>query len=553
MQEQFSFLENHWKASCVVEDEEDFVKRLFAEKIGTQDPKVFLNPKWEDLHSPWDLLGMKKAVMRIHQAIEKKERIMVFGDFDADGITATVILAHGLKRIGANVSYCVPDRVKDSHGLKTYLVDDIESRGANLLITVDCGINDHQVIDYAQEKGIDVIVTDHHQVKNNTMVSNAVAVINPHQVSCTYPEKNLSGAAVAFKLLQALSEDITDQHVFLQPYLELCAIGLVADCMPLSGEVRILTKLGIEALQDSSWPALQVLFERLEIEEVSAEVIGFQIAPRLNVASRLGNVLHALQLFLGDRASIPEQLDYLEDLNQKRKILTQEGTDQAYLQIQKEAGVQVLYHENWEIGILGLIASKISEKTHCPAIAITNNGEHLHASCRAPKEYDMMEILTPQASLLKRFGGHKGAAGFSMEGANLPAFKKALQTEKIIIKKPTMGYFSTVETSWIDLDLLSEQSALEPFGIGNSQPVYQLKNLIYEDIKFLGKEKNHLRIEFLTRGRNVWYSGFFMADIASKIMKDQSYDCLILASKNVWNQQTKVQFKLVDMRPSVID
>ncbi len=542
MKEQRSLRGKFWQSAPFLNEPECVKKRVFLERLGEDDESVWRQPSWEDLADPMQLKDLEKAVTRIKQAIATKEKIMVYGDFDADGITSTASLVHALKSLGALVSYRIPDRVNNSHGLKTELIEEIATTGTTLLITVDCGVNDRAEVEQAHSLGIETIITDHHKVDPDRWANNAFAVINPMRPDCSFPHKNLAGVGVVFKLLQALKNDIK----WLLPYSALVAIGTVADCVSLSGESRKLVQLGLKELNKNYWPGVLALLETKEL--ITAETIGFQLAPCLNAASRLGQVKHAVQLFLGSESGMSDRVEYLKQLNVERRTLSQTYAEQAKAFVQTEKAVQIIFLETCPVGVLGLVASRIVENLGQAVMVVTRhpNGA-LHGSARAPKNLNLAEALESTAHLLKAFGGHAGAAGFSLEETHFADFMEVMETWFSQIKTPPPELLIAAQTKpeWLNLDWKAWEDTLEPFGIGNMKPVWQLNQLPLTELKGMGKTKQHLRLTFDGTHEVV---AFFADDLFPLLKVGSHYDLAVQVSKNTWRGETKVQWQLVDVR-----
>lgn len=506
-------------------------------------------PETESI-DPFEMHDMDIACTRIYQAIEHKERIMVFGDFDADGITATVILVHALQRLGAKVSYRIPDRVKDSHGLKNHLIDEIAENKVDLIVTCDCGINDNISVKHAVSLGIDVIITDHHTPDKNRFPSDAVAVVNP-KLSPDFPDQDLSGSAVALKLIEALIREKKSAD-FLFPYYEMAAIGTVADCVSLTGENRRIVKTGLSYMKNSAWSGLQFLLEsnRVAPENINAQTIGFTIAPRINAASRIGDCFVAVQLFLGKESDHARRVEYLENLNNERKVLTTEGVEMAAVQIQGDKNCQVLFHEHWEPGILGLIASRYCEQLGQPIIASTLNNGKLSASCRAPQGVCMVSGLKKSADFFLGFGGHAGAAGFVAKPDQLDSIRESLQTHFSKYEMPT----PEVEIdAWIDVNLLDKKSAdfletLAPFGEGNPKPIFGMKDFGVSSIETLGSSGQHFKIYGKHCDKSIEILAFFAEGYIDNIRSEDTVDILIEFSQKYWRGQSQFEYKLVDIK-----
>lgn len=555
-----SYLGRIWNDS----DEFKSLELVFAkllQKLNLESHEAiseFLSPSLQGLHDPFLMDSMNRAVKRILKAIKAKERIMIFGDFDTDGIASTVILVDAIKNLGGIVSYRIPERNQDSHGLKKHLLDEIFQKKASLIITCDCGINDQEAVNYAKKLGMDIIITDHHESRKTSFPDQAIAVLNPKKEACNYPEKNLAGASVTFKLVSALAETVfkDPQEIaeFLGKYLEICALGQIADCVDLVGESRILTHFGLKQMKNSQWDGLQKMFEKMGLlpENLSAETIGYYIAPKLNAASRIGDVLIATQLFLGEKDRNFERLSYLERLNETRKQMTQKAILEAEAQIEKTKPFQFLIHDNWIPGILGLICSNLVEKLDQPIIAVRkrSNGM-LNASCRAPEGASIISALEScDKELFTNFGGHDGAAGFIAPSKNLVLIKDQLslyfeKNKKEISKTSIMGFLNPDVLTFNLSEFLNQMA---PFGAGNKEPVWGLRDLEVSDFLLMGKEKNHLRLKTRFENKELEFVGFFLGNFAEKLKKGKKIDVLFTISENFFRDKRRLQFRLVDVR-----
>lgn len=557
-----SFSGKSWTTAPSADNIESLIAQILKYRGLDQHENIndFLNPKISQLHDPFLINTMDLAVERIFTAISNQERIVVFGDFDADGITSTVILVDALKKLGAQVSYRIPDRSDDGHGLKTYLIDEIAEKNVQLIITCDCGINDQKETTHAASKGIDLIISDHHSPDIERFPHDALAVINPKCPPCTYPEKNLAGAGIAFKIVTALAqtffEDAEEIAEFLMPYLEVAAIGLIADCVPLTGETRIITTFGLEKMKTTSWPGLRKLLERSNIDpqNVDAETVGFYIAPKLNAASRLGDVFRATELFLGNDAQNFERLTYLEGLNEKRKILTKEHILSAQEQIKPDQAFQFLLNSEWKTGILGLMASHISDKMDHPVFAgIEKDNNTIAFSARAPEGYSIIDGLNNcDPGLFLGFGGHHGAGGFQAKKENAKKIRKSLETFFGQIKQEVapIPIEAILKPNTLNTELTEFLSLLAPFGMANQTPIFSIESVEITEKKFLGREKTHLKLLTSAEDQSLEFLGFFWGDFAEQIAIGKCYDICFTVSVNVWQGQKRIQLKLIDMRCS---
>ena len=542
------------------------LEELFSHILPNSD-ESFLQPRLKDLHDPLLMAGMDTAVTRIQQAIDEKERIMVYGDFDTDGITSTVILVQALRDLGGIVSYRIPCRVNDSHGLKNHHIDEIASKDVGLIITCDCGINDHQEVSHAKSLGLDVIITDHHDPDPERFPNDATAVLNPLQHNCNYPCKTLSGAGVALKLVQALQEaakqpsnqaakskhsSVTRSLGHLKTYLDIAAIGLIADCVPLTGESRTMAKLGLQQLKQTQWSGLQQLltFTDTDTNEIDENTVGFTIGPRLNAASRIGDVTRAVELFLGDSSKHLQRIEYLEQLNTQRKQRTEETLTQALKQIDETQSCQLLYHPEWEQGILGLVAGRIYEKIDQPVILARQAGEKIAASCRAPAGYSMITALRAIEDLLGKYGGHDGAAGFEA-----PLENKDLITQRL------HEYFLGQERAESEIKIQAALSAnlinyatadflqsLAPFGVGNQAPIFSFQQTKIISKQWMGQTENHFKITGIKDDQVFEFLVFFRPEWFSQILEESTVNIAFNLNESWWRGERQLKLKVVDLR-----
>lgn len=518
----------------------------------------FFHPTLSDLTDPNELSGMKDSVERIIQAVENKERIIVFGDFDADGITSTVVLVKALQNIGAIVSYRIPERNIHSHGLKNSFINEVKEKGVSLIITVDCGINDAEEVSHAKNLNIDVIITDHHEPDPKRTPTDAFAIINHHQ-DANFSHK-LSGSATALKLAMALLAEVYHDPQILaekiNPLFEIAAIGVVADCVPLVGENRIIAKFGLENMKNSGWDGLLKIFSENDIDtdEISEETIGFTIAPRLNAASRIGDVIHAVQLFLGNHQQNFQRIAQLETWNNERKKRTEEAVKHSRKQIEKGVACQVLMNDDWSPGILGLVAARHVEHLGVPVVACTIREDgKLCGSARAPENVSMIEGLHAVADLLGQFGGHDGAGGFVADKKDLQSIRKNIQkhyTKKKfkISKIPIEAWISPKE---LNDELLSFLNAFGPFGMGHPAPIFGFQNFIITQIFPMGADKNHFRFSGTMDGIKSDIVAFFAGHLEDKVRLGQSVDVAFTVKENYWKGKRRIQLRVVDMRENL--
>ena len=565
MKNQATFSGKKWAAAPELEKIED-IKQVLLERRGLtsrNEIETFLRPSLRDTLDPFEMAGMEKAVQAILASIDKGERIMIFGDFDADGITSTVILVEGIEKLGGEVSFRIPDRNVDSHGLKNYFLDEIASKKTKLLITCDCGINDKIQVEYAVSLGMKVIITDHHESDEAFFPSGAEAVLNPRQRGCHYREKNLSGAGIAFKLVSALaavrlpSEEIAD---FLDPLLEVCAIGLVADCVEMAGENRILAKFGLEKLKSTNWMGLREILDGEDARNINEETIQFLVAPKLNAASRIGDVLVAANLFLGKKSKHHSRLRILDGWNAERKVLTQQAFEESESQIDLKNRVQILFKKEWKPGILGLLASRWSEKLNQPAIAACERKDGLiAASARAGEGFSIFEALGAADQILGQkakwhFGGHHAAAGFLVESKYFGELSEILRAHfaSVPTPEPKIEPDCFLTNTLLNSELAEFLSFLRPFGSGNPTPIFGVKNFKISGFRPIGKEKNHAKIWGTLDEKPLECCFFFHADLFEFLVPNQTFDFLFTFSQNFWKEKSRLQLRAIDFRRSFL-
>lgn len=562
-----SVLGKNWK--IINADPGKNIVQKVLENRGLVDPdkvQAFLKTNYKKgLHNPFLIKNMYEAVERIKRAIEKKEKIMIFGDYDVDGISGTAILVHTLKLLGARVSYRLPHRVNDGYGLSIKFVDEFADIGVNVLITVDCGVSCATQIAHAKERGIDVLVTDHHTIPE-VFPDKAYAVLHPLQPGDDYPFKGLTGAAVAYKLACALLTDKFEKEErenYLYSLLDLASLGTVADLGPLVGENRIIVKYGLEALQKTRWPGLNYLKEVSGIApdtKLDISVIGFRLGPRINAAGRIDTPYYALQLLLYDEPNEKGKVlaEHLERLNQRRQQMVAKAIEEAEQDFAGRSGsdkIFIAWSPDWHVGILGLIASKIVEKYNQPSMILQDFGDYLVASARSPDTFNVVEALTQHKDLLENFGGHAQAAGFNIRKDKLPAFVEAMNQyakEKLPEQKAEQPLLIDCELNEheINENLLDFLEQMEPFGIGNEQPKFLLQNVTPSWIKKVGKESQHLHFQVSGDQRRFPVIAFKFGDQERLLNTAGKIDLVCYLNRNEWKGVTQVQLRAVDFKKS---
>ena len=460
-----------------------------------------------EIPSPWKMKDMERAVQILQKKITQKKKIRIIGDYDIDGVTATCILLKGLKRLNANVDTYIPDRVKDGYGMHEQLIDKALEDGIDTILTCDNGIAAAAEIEYAKKEGLTVIVTDHHDIPFRDtedgriwIIPKADAVVNPKQNDCLYPNKNICGAVVAWKLIWALYERLGIDSDEIWDFLELAAIATVGDVMDLQGENRIIVKEGLKKLSSTSFEGLKALIcvNNLEGAEITAYHVGFVIGPCINASGRLDTAARSLELLLADNMADARKLaDDLYDLNQRRKAMTEQGKEQAIQSIEEnnlgKDRVLVVYLPDCHESLAGIIAGRIREAYNKPVFVLTKGADGVKGSGRSIEAYSMYEELVKCSDLLTQFGGHPMAAGLSMEEKNVELFRRRLNdnctlTEQDLIPKIMIDV--PMPISYLSKKLTEQLKVLEPFGKGNSKPLFAQKNLRAVGIRVLGRNRN---------------------------------------------------------------
>lgn len=482
--------------------------------IGDEKIREYLLGTVDEIPSPWLMKDMEKAVDILKKKIQQQARIRIIGDYDIDGVTSTYILLKGLTRIGADVDTYIPDRVADGYGIHEHLIDRAEADGIDTIVTCDNGIAAAAEIQTAKDKGMAVIVTDHHEIpyreengERKVILPPADAILNPKQYDCPYPNKNLCGAVVAFKYITALYERFDVPQKELEDYYELAAIATVGDVMDLQGENRILVKEGLRRLKNTKNKGLQELIRANALEDarITAYHIGFVLGPCINASGRLDTAARSLALLNAQTKEEAAKLaGDLTALNQSRKALTEKGKEEAIQLIEttelKNDRVLVVYLPDCHESLAGIIAGRIREKYHKPAFVLTKGEKSAKGSGRSIESYSMYEELVKCADLMVQFGGHPMAAGLSIEEENIEKFRRQLNENCTLTEedlRPKVVIDVPMPVSYITKELIEQISLLEPFGKGNTKPIFAQKGLRVLDSSIIGKNKNVVKLKLL--------------------------------------------------------
>ena len=506
------------------------------------------------LPDPYLMKDMDLAAGRVALAMQRDEKIAIFGDYDVDGITATCLLTDFLRKCGADVVSYIPGRLEEGYGLNPIAIRQLHAEGVNLIVTVDCGITAVEEAQLCRELGIDLVITDHHECKE--ILPDAIAVVDPHRPDGGYPHKNLSGVGVAFKLAAALSGS---QEEVLNEYADMVCLGTVADVMLLQGENRVFVDRGLQSLRATHRPGIAALMQEAGCtpENVSASSIGFMLAPRINAAGRMGQIDLAVDLFLTeDPRQGAELARALCDLNRQRQAVESEIYDQAISMLPQGAVPEaiVLAEETWHQGVVGIVASRIAEEYCCPTFLICLDGEHGKASSRSFGGFNLFSSLRELSPLLESYGGHELAAGFTISRSQIPEFRSRIcQIASAYYSDDTprtvLDIDCSIQPELLTLSGIDSLSVLEPCGNGCPKPVLMMKNLTVERITPVGSGR-HLRLR-LRSGRYVLGAIFFSATAESaSIQPGDLVDVAFNPQVNEFRGERNVQMNVIDIRPS---
>lgn len=510
-------------------------------------------------YSPFLMRDMDKAVARIQTALTGGEKLAVFGDYDVDGITATCLLTDYLRSRGGDVVLHIPGRFDEGYGLSNEAIRALAEQGVTLIVTVDCGITGVGETDYANSLGVDMVITDHHECKDTLPA--AVAVIDPHRSDCNYPFKHLAGVGVALKLVLALGGNGREDALFAR-YCTLAAIGTIADVMRMEGENRAIVSRGLEMIDHSDFIGLHALLREAGLagKPITSIHIGFVLAPRINAAGRMGRAALAAELLLtADEAGAERMARELCELNRERQAVEQEIYAKAAEQMERlppdEKYALVLSSEDWHQGVVGIVASRLSEKYSCPSFMIHLSDGMGKGSCRSYGGFNLFSALEACSDLLVSFGGHELAAGFTIEEANIPAFRKKMNkyvrehTGKAIPVSSLAIDAELTRPALVTLDEVEQLSALEPFGAGNDRPVFCLRGALLESVQSVGQNR-HLKLR-LQKGHTSFEGIFFsIAAGAAHVAAGDRVDAAFYLQINEFRGSRGVQLQLLDLRPS---
>ena len=523
---------------------------LFSRGIKDEDSlSRFLAPSLDDLHDPYLLHDMDKAVNRIRRAIEQGEFILVYGDYDADGMTSASILKETLEQLGAECLVYLPNRFTDGYGPNASVYKYfIEQQGISLIVTVDNGVAGHEAIDLAQSMGVDVIVTDHHSLPE--VLPDAYAIVHPEHPESDYPFKHLAGCGVAFKLACALLEEVQVE------LLDLVAIGTIADMVSLTDENRIMLQYGLEVLRNTQRIGLQELFEIAGISssDVTEETVGFQLAPRLNALGRLDDPNPAIELLTGfDDEEVREIALMIQDKNEERKEIVQAIYEEAKSLVDPNKSVQVLAKEGWNPGVLGIVAGRLLEELGQTVIVLNIEDGRAKGSARSIEAVDIFEALNPHQELFIAFGGHAGAAGMTLEVDKLEALSELLEvyiTEKglDVATKNNLRLDEDLDIEALTIETVKNFERLAPFGMDHQKPVFYIRDFQVENARTMGAGNAHLKLKISKGSANFEVVAFGKGSLATEFAQVKDLELAATLSVNQWNGQTALQLMMVDAR-----
>ena len=567
-------IEPEWKFKSVNEDSVNQVAETFSlphtiarvmslRGINSRaESKDFFYPDINHMHDPFLMADMDKAVERILRAISDKKTILIFGDYDVDGTTSAAFLTLFFRSINVESHYYIPCREKEGYGISTQGIDYAKYIGADIFISCDCGINAFEKVAYANEKELDVIITDHH--KPDKTLPDAYAIVNPNRFDCTYPFKGLCGASVAFKLALAICEKGGYDPSYAWENSDVVTLGIAADLVPIQDENRIIVRHGIQQMKKKTNLGITALQKTggLLGKEITVGRLVFWVAPKINAAGRLGDASRAVKLLTTQNPVLAKEIaEELEVENNRRKGITLQITNDALYMVKTNCDLEnenaiVLGHKNWHAGVIGIVASRIKETFARPAIIMSLDDIESKGSCRSIRGFDMVDALRECKEYLTGFGGHPIAAGLSMNSGDFNSFKKKfiqvandkISTDDLI---PTIYVDSILNLEELNSRMIKFLNAMEPYGPGNMRPVFVTNNLSIDGIpKLLGRDQNTLKFSVKQNKTPFESIGFNMAEHYEKLILNAPIDIAYVVGENYWNGQRTIQLELKDVKLS---
>jgi single-stranded-DNA-specific exonuclease len=529
---------------------------------GYRDPaeaRRFFAPSLDDLHDPYLLKSMPEAVERVHRAIKQNEPILLYGDYDVDGTSSVVILKKGIELLGGHITFHVPHRLRDGYGMRSDVVEEAASKGVKLIISVDTGIRAGEVVRTASALGIDVIVTDHHLPEAE--LPPALAVLNPNRLDCTYPEKNLCGAGVALKLIQALLAGHPKRAAYIESFLKLVAIATVADVVPLTGENRVIVKRGLDGLRDVRNPGLRALLDVSEFPEgtaPSAREVAFRVAPRINAAGRMASASEVIELFTtNDPERARAIAAQLQDLNKDRQQTEAEITRMCLdLPVTDADTALVFVGEGWHRGVVGIVASRVVERHHRPVFVLGIEDGIAQGSGRSIPAFHLLDALETMPDLFSKFGGHRQAAGLTILAARIEEFRERFRAHAATLLTPedfirTIEIDAEINFQEIDDASVAQILSLAPFGFGNPVPVFVARNLEVASCDI--KKQKHVFVKLRQQGRVLQAKAWNWLDRAGEFQPGSRIDLAFTIEDDAYSAArgySPWQLMMKDVRPA---
>lgn len=540
---------------------EDFVATLLVQRgIETfEEARNFFRPSLDQLHDPYLMKDMDKAVARIELAISNEENILVFGDYDVDGTTAVSLVASYLKTHYPNVATYIPDRYDEGYGVSFKGIDFADDNGFSLIIALDCGIKSIDHVAYAKERNIDFVICDHH--RPGDVLPEAVAILDPKRNDCTYPYDELCGCGIGFKLIQALGQNRNETIEDLMPYLDLVATAIAADIVPMTGENRVLAHFGLQVINTDPRPGIKALIHQIKKNTLDITDVVFIIAPRINAAGRIKHGNHAVELLSEfDFEQAQHFASEIEKYNSDRKDLDKQITKEGLLQIETNQEQKrfstVVFQADWHKGVIGIVASRLIETYYRPTLVFTKSGDKLAASARSVKGFDVYNALDACSEHLEQFGGHMYAAGMTLKEENYLAFKEAF--EKVVeetihpdMLTPEISIDAEIDFADISPKFIRILKQFEPFGPQNMTPIFVSKNVKDTGYpKKLGADNEHLKL-FVKQNNSEGIAaiGFGLGNKMDLTVNQKPFEAVYCIDENEWNGNVTVQLRLKDIRP----
>ncbi|MFV8321625.1 single-stranded-DNA-specific exonuclease RecJ [Flavobacterium sp. LS2R12] len=539
---------------------EDFVATLLVQRgIETfEDARRFFRPSLEDLHDPYLMKDMEKAVARIEKAIENEENILVFGDYDVDGTTAVSLVSSYLKTYYPNVATYIPDRYDEGYGISFKGIDFADDNGFSLIIALDCGIKSIDHVAYAKARNIDFIICDHH--RPGEFLPEAVAVLDPKRDDCTYPYDELCGCGIGFKLIQALGQNRNETIDDLIPYLDLVSAAIAADIVPMTGENRVLAYFGLQVINSDPRPGIKAIIHQIKKQTLDITDVVFIIAPRINAAGRIKHGNHAVELLTEFNFEQAQQFaSEIEAYNSERKDLDKLITKEALKQIEenneKKRFTSVVFQEDWHKGVIGIVASRLIETYYRPTLVFTKSGDKYAASARSVKGFDVYNALEACTEHLEQFGGHMYAAGMTLKEENYQIFKEAFEqeVERTIhpdMLTPEIAVDAEIDFANITPKLIRILKQFEPYGPQNMTPIFLTKNI--KDTGYgkpMGQEDEHLKL-FIKQNNSEGIAaiGFNLGNKIELTTHQKPFQAVYCIDENEWKGKLSLQLRLRDIK-----